>query len=382
MVSDIKSEAFKKFTRAASNIRNSAVKQWHKQGGRVVGYFCSFIPEEVIIAAGLLPFRMRGTGSTGTEQSDAYFSQVSCSFPRHCFNQALVGEFDFLDGLVVGCSCDHLRHIYDNWRHSSIKTPFVHMLNRPHMSGEAMVDFYRSELVSLMEGIEENFKVKFSDEHLWKAIKLCNETRRLQQKLYELRKDKYPPITGAETVMVMVAGTAMPKEDYNKGLKELLDELSQVQRPKKYAARLMIVGADLDDPFLCNLIEDQGGIVVTDQTCFGTRIMWELVDEADTDPLRSIAKYYVTDRVPCPRTMGELPRRVKFIEDMSREFDVDGVIVEWLVSCDVWSGEHFMLKPLLKEIGIPYLALEREYVPTFTGQLRTRIQAFLEMIKE
>ena len=157
--------------------------------------------------------------------------------------------------------------------------------------------------------------------------------------------------------------------------------MNRSERSKEYVARLMIVGADLDDPFLCNLIEDQGGIVVTDQTCFGTRIMWEVIDEGGSDPLRAIAKYYITDRLPCPRTSGEQPRRAKFIIDMTRDFNVDGIIVEWLVSCDVWSGEHYMLKPLLKEIGIPCLSLEREYVPTFTGQLRTRIQAFLEMIK-
>jgi bzd-type benzoyl-CoA reductase N subunit len=379
--SNIKSAAFKEFSQAAATINNAAVRDWQKQGGKVVGIFCSFIPDEIIMAAGCLPFRMRGTGSTGTELSDAYFTQVACSFPRHCFNQALRGEYDFLDGMVVGNSCDHLRHIYDNWKHSPIKTPFVHLLYRPNKGGEEMANYYRNQLVLFKESMEKHFGVEITDESLLEAIKLSNETRRLQRKLYELRKGKRPPITGAETVSVMVAGTAMPRRHYNEGLKQLLNELTGSEGHKDYAVRLMINGANLDDPFLCTLIEDQGGIVVTDVTCFGTRIMWEVIDEKGDDPLGAIARYYVNERPPCPRSYASYPERARFVLDMAREFNVDGIIGDRLVSCDMCSGEHYQLKSDLKEAGIPFMSLEREYIPTFTGQLRTRIQAFIESIR-
>jgi benzoyl-CoA reductase/2-hydroxyglutaryl-CoA dehydratase subunit BcrC/BadD/HgdB len=196
-----------------------------------------------------------------------------------------------------------------------------------------------------------------------------------------MRKAKNPPVTGAEVVTIMVAGTAMPKDLYNQKLKELLKELRGSEGHTEHVARLMINGANLDDPFLCNLIEDQGGLVVTDVTCFGTRIMWEVVDEAGDDPLGALARYYVNDRPPCPRSYASYPERAKFILDMARAFSVDGIIGDRLVSCDMCSGEHYQLKSDLKEAGIPFMSLEREYIPTFTGQLRTRIQAFIESIR-
>jgi benzoyl-CoA reductase subunit C len=380
MAIDITSPAFLEFSQAVGTLHNSAVREWKKQGGGVVGYFHCFVPEELILAAGCLPFRIRGTGGTGTELSDAYFTQVICSFPRQCFNQVLKGEYDFLDGVIVGNGCDHSRHIYDNWRRY-VKIPFIHLLHRPGMRGEAMVDYLKGELAKLTKSMEKHFGAAITDEHLWQAIRLCNETRRCQRKLYELRKTEPPPISGAETVTVMVAGTCIPKEQYNDRLKELLKALSgQNGARKERTARLMIISDIGDASFLSDLVEDQGGLVVFDETCFGARTMWELCDESGQDPLKSIAKYYAVDRNSCPRIIGDYPRRAKFIIDMAREFNVDGVIGSRLTCCEVLSGEHYMLKSDLKAAGIPFLGLDREYIPAFKGQLRTRVQAFLETI--
>jgi benzoyl-CoA reductase subunit C len=377
----IEAAPFKEFVRIAGVINNDVVRDWQDKGGKVVGYFCSFIPEEILMAAGCLPFRMRGTGSTGTELSDAYFTQLNCSFPRHCFNQALKGEYDFLDGVIVGNSCDHMRYIYDNWKHSSLKTPYLRLLYRPNKAGGEMVGYYRHELASFIESMEKHFGRQITNERLWTAIKLSNETRRLQRKLYELRKKLNPPITGVEALAVMVASTAMPKERYNEGLKQLLDELDNSEGHRDYVSRLMIIGANLDDPFLSNLIEEQGGLVVVEHTCFGTRMMWETIDEKGDDPLGAIAEYYVSRRPSCPRSYGEYPQRIALVKEMVKLFSVDGIIGERLASCDVCTGEHYMLKSDLKKAAIPFASLEREYIPTFTGQLRTRIQAFLEAIR-
>jgi benzoyl-CoA reductase/2-hydroxyglutaryl-CoA dehydratase subunit BcrC/BadD/HgdB len=306
---------------------------------------------------------------------------LNCSFPRHCFNQALKGEYAFLDGVVVGNSCDHLRYIYDNWKHSSLETPYLYLLYRPNKAGKEMVGYYRHELASFGESMEKHFGVEITDERLWTAIKLSNETRRLQRRLYELRKKPNPPITGAETVSVMVAGTAMPKEQYNEGLKQLLDELDSSEGHRDYISRVMIIGANLDDPFLPSLVEEQGGLVVVEQTCFGARMMWELMDEKGDDPLGAIAEYYVSRRPSCPRSYEEYPQRFGLVKKMVELFGVDGIIGERLASCDVCTGEHYMLKSDLKKAGVPFVSLEREYIPTFTGQLRTRIQAFLEAIR-
>jgi benzoyl-CoA reductase subunit C len=376
----IKSKVFEQFSEATSTLLNPVLKDWKKQGGKILGYFCSTVPEELITAAGLAPFRMRATGSTSTEMSDAFYSSINCSFPRHCFNLALTGEFKFLDGVVCINSCDHVRRIYDNWIRFVPDTQFVEVMSLPRKTDAAQIAWYREEINLLRGKLEKHFGVKISDKTLWKAIKLHNETRRLQKKLYELRKKDNPPITGSETLAVMVAGTAMPKAQYNKMLRELLDELSGVEGPGDQRARLMIVGGILDDPAYVKVIEDQGGLVVTDSLCFGTRIMWVEVDESVSDPLEALAKYYVAERPSCPRFYGEHDNRANYVIDMCREFKCDGVIAERLMFCDSWLVEHYMLGQDLKAAGIPMLKLDREYITGGVGQLRTRVQAFLETI--
>jgi len=373
----IKSRAFQQFSEAAETLVNPVLQSWKDQGGKVVGYFCSTVPEEMVTAAGMVPFRMRATGSTSTEESDAFYSSINCSFPRHCFNLALIGEFKFLDGVICVNSCDHVRRIYDNWIRF-VPTDFAGVMSLPRKTGPDQVGWYHDELAMLKEKIEKHFGVEISDDMLWKAIKLHNETRRLQKALYELRKQDKPPITGAETLAVMVAGTAMPKEQYNEMLRELLDELSGSEGPGTHRARLMIVGGILDDPAYVKVIEDQGGLVVTDSTCFGTRIMWVEVDESLSDPIAALAQYYVADRPSCPRFYGEHANRAKYVIDMCREFNCDGIIGERMMFCDLWLVEHYMLDQDVRADGIPFLKLDREYLTSAIGQLRTRVQAFLE----
>lgn len=377
METKTRSKTLKEFIEAAETLVNPEIHRWKKQGGKVVGYFCSYGPKEIITAADLLPFRMRATGSTGTELADAYLDSINCSFCRHCFNLGLRGEYDFIDGAVWLNTCDHVRRVYDNWKRY-VKTPLVHILSLPKKMGQPQVEWYRGELIMFKERLEKHFAVEITDERLWEAIKLHNQTRRLQRRLYDLRKRQNPPITGAETMAVMVAGTAMPNAQYNELLRQLLDEISNVEGNVDYRARLMIVGAILDDPAYVEVIESQGGLVVTDMLCFGTRIMWKDVDEGAGDPIAALAQYYVAERPSCPRMFGDYPRRAGFIRDMIREFKVDGIIGERMLFCDNWTAEHFMMGKEFKAAGIPYLTLDREYLLAGVGQLRTRVQAFLE----
>jgi benzoyl-CoA reductase subunit C len=303
---------------------NPSVAAWKSDGGKVVGYFCSHVPVELLIAAGILPFRMRGTGSTGTELADAHFSSINCSFPRHTFNLALNGSYDFLDGLVCVSSCDHIRRVYDNWKRN-LPTPFVRIMSLPKKVGDEQVAWYREEIDLLRRDLQQEFGVQISNERLREAIALHNETG---------------------------AGS--------------------------YRARLMIVGSELDDPAYIQAIEEQGGLVVTDSICYGTRTMWVDVDETATDPVDALARYYIQERPTCPRMNGDRPRRLEFLKEMVEQFDVDGIVGERMLFCDFWCAEHFMNKTDLKESGIPFLQLDREYVSSGVGQLRTRVQAFLE----
>jgi benzoyl-CoA reductase/2-hydroxyglutaryl-CoA dehydratase subunit BcrC/BadD/HgdB len=210
----MKSRAFDQLSEAADTIAGPEVKRWKDGGGKIVGYFCTAMPTEMITAAGMLPFRMRATGSTETELSDSYFSSINCSFPRHAFNMALKGDYDFIDGLVMFNSCDHIRRVYDHWVRQ-VDTPFVRMLSLPRKAEPPQVEWFREELSILREEMKEHFGVEITDDGLRQAIVLHNESRRLLRVMYEQRKGDNPPITGADMLAVTVGGTAMPQERYN-----------------------------------------------------------------------------------------------------------------------------------------------------------------------
>ena len=380
MQTNIKSRAFQTFSEAAQTIVNPEVQKWKDQGGKTVGYFCAAMPVEMISAAGFLPFRVRATGSTGTELSDAYFGNINCSFPRHAFNLALKGEYDFLDGLVIFNSCDHIRRLYDHWIRQ-MKTPFVKILSLPRKDEPAQVEWFRSELVILRENMQEHFRVEITDAKLREAIALHNTSRRRQRDLYELRKRERPPITGAEMLAVTVAGTAMPASRYNQLLGELLEDVGRASGHSDYRARLMIMGGELDNPEYLKVIEAQGGLVVTDSLCFGSRMIWRDVDQNIDDPLTALAQYYVADRPSCARMYTRYGERVKFIKNMIKDFNVNGVIFVRLTFCELWGFEQYSLANEFKEWNIPLLCMDREYTLSGVGQLRTRVQAFLETLE-
>lgn len=375
---NVKSKTLDEFKSIAEVMVNPYMKEWKDNGGKIVGYFCTHVPDELITAAGLLPVRMRATGSTGTELSDAFYSSINCSFPRHCFNMALNHEFDILDGLLVPNSCDHIRRIYDNWLRQ-LDIGFLEMFNLPKKVLDPQVQWYNKEVHLLKEKLEKHFGVEITEEKLRDAIRLHNETRRLLRQIYELRKMDNPPITGAQVLATIVAGTAIPRDKYNGMLKELLEDLKGAEGIKEYRARIMVVGGILDDPEYMDIIEDQGGLVVTDSLCFGTRLFWEDINESG-DPYEAIARYQVQERPTCPRSYGDQPKRAKFLRDMVKDFNVNGVIGERLLFCDSWVVEHYMNDQDLKEAGVPFLKLDREYILSGKGQLRTRVQAFLEML--
>ena len=365
------------FSDACQTMVNPEVRHWKGHGGRVVGYFCSAMPVEMVTAAGLLPFRARATGSAGTELSDACFGSINCSFPRHALDLALQGGYDFLDGLVLFNSCDHIRRLYDHWIRR-LGTPFVRILSLPRKDEPAQVEWFRGELSLLREQMQEHFRVRITDDRIREAIALHNASRRRQRDLYQRRKGTRPPITGAEMLAVTVAGTALPPQRYNQLLDELLMDLDRSGGHSGHRARLMVAGGELDNPEYMEVIESQGGLVVTDALCFGSRLMWRDVDEAIDDPLTALAWYYVADRPPCARMYTRYGERLEYIRSMVREFGVDGVVFVRLTFCELWGFEQYSLAADLRRLDIPLLCLDREYSQTNAGQVRTRVQAFLE----
>ena len=367
-------------TALSRNPVNPAVNEWKAEGKKVVGFLCTQVPEEILYAADILPVRLRAPDCADTTSADVYMSHLNCTFMRSCLQYMFEGKFDFLDGFVCTNSCDHTRRLYDILR-EALDYPYVHLFSIPHKVGDEEVTlWHRGEITRFKESVEAAFRVEVTEAKLRQAIGIYNETRHLLRELYELRKSDSPPISGAETLSVILAGNSLPKDMYNQMLRNLLDELRQRKGISKYRARLMIAGSGgCDNPNYLGIMEELGGLVVTDSLCFGSRYFWEPVD-TEGDLMLNLARSYL-NRPSCANMTDRVVERGEFVKQMVGDFKVDGVVFQRMRYCDLWGGQLLYMEHEFKKSDIPLLSLEREYTLGGAGQLRTRVQAFLEKIE-
>lgn len=350
-----------------------------KRGTRVIGFFCSYVPEELFNMTGWSSYRMRATVSKDTEAADSYMGCFNCGYTRHCFELGLKEDYRFVDGFVFASGCDHLRRLYDNW--SFYLSPnFVHIVDVPHLREDISLEWYAHEIRKLHEVLAYRFGMPADRESLWEAIKKTNRTRTLLQSLDQLRRTGHPRLTGRETLSISLFASSTPKDVVNPILEELYGALASSERtpPRSYRASVLLVGSHLDDPEFIDLIEETGALVVADSFCCGLRDLADPVAEnPDQDPYAALAARYL-DRLSCPRMYADFPRRQRKLLDMARATGVDGVIVEHLAFCETWGVDATMLVRSFRAQGIPALKLERDYRLSSIGQIRTRVQAFIE----
>lgn len=360
--------------------KTAQILEHKKRGGNVIGWLCTYVPEEIIHAAGALPIRIIGySHEANLDDANAHLYINNCTFSRSCLQLGLEKQYDFLDGVVGGSTCDGARRLFDVWR-QYVGTSFHHVLTVPRKFTERAHQLYYDEVVLFKKHFEEHFGVEITDKALLKSTILLNESRGLLHELYELRKWGKPPISGAETLEVLNAAYRMPKELFNQWITELIDELKASDKAFTGRARVMLVGSVLTNPEFVKSIEDQGALVVTDELCTSTRYWGDKVILDDGKPiLEAISRRYLNN-FPCAR-MYPSDERFNRIIDYARDFRVDGVISEIVRYCVPYAHDLPLLTDRLSDVGIPTLALDVEYGSAGSGQVATRVQAFLEMLE-
>jgi bzd-type benzoyl-CoA reductase N subunit len=371
-------QALDELAEVSKKLQNNYVNDWKDQGKKVVGYVCTYMPEEILIAADILPFRITGRGVNETSQADSYLSRFNCSFARCCLELGFSGEYDFLDGAVWVNGCDHIRRCYDNWKAKKPR-PFMYMLPVPHKLFAEGRQWFKEEVTMLKEAVEEHFGVKITPAKLSEAVTTYNETRRLLKKLYDLRTSDSPPFTGTEVQTILSAGATMPKTEFNRILDNLFEEVATRPKRSNGKVRLLVAGSMMDDLEFIQNVEDLGAIVVTDALCFGAKGFWNLAEESG-DPFENLVDRYY-NHSPCPRMAGEYSTRLSFVKEQIERARVEGAILEHIKFCDLHGTDNALLKKDLEKEGIATIEIERQYGPLAdAGRIRTRIQAFLERI--
>lgn len=355
------------------------IRDLKKETGKpVIGYLCCFAPPEIIAAAGAIPYRITGLPGKDTSPADAYVEPYGCTYVRNILARAAENQFDFLDGLVISHSCDMVQRLYGIWTYYH-PLNFSYLFNVPHQLTPWAKDFFKRELGFFQEKVEQFTGQKAGSSRLSEVIDLYNQNRALIRQVYDLRKDELPLVEGSEVLDILMAGGVLPAEQYKDYLVSALDKLRQRKPAQGKHPRVMLWGSIMDSPALFKTIEEAGGKVVCDDTCIGFRA-WEQDVPDSGDPYDGLTEHYFVN-FQCPRTdRGPGLERFDYILDRAREYKVDGVVGYIISFCDPHKFDYPDLRDLLKKEGIPFLLIDDNYSFEPAGSIKTRLQAFIEMI--
>ena len=373
------------FLTLSNSIMNPYIE---KSDRKIIGYYCTYIPEELLHAANLFPFRIRATGNKDTDLADIYMVRFTCSFVRSTLHLALQGVYDFLDGFVVCNSCDHSRRMFELFdlkvfnREGFNKQVPRFYLALPHIITEEGFEWYKKEVEEFKQELEKSYNLdKINNEDLIESINIYNENRRLLREIHDLRILDTPKITGSEALQISMANSSIPKEYANKELERIINILKESEGIKTSNKRILLVGSVVDNIDFTKLVEDSGAIIVSDFLCFGTRYFLDDVSiTPGGSPIEDISKrlYY---RMSCPRMMDDHERRLNFLKSEIKKAKIDGVLLQRINNCDLHGCDNMLFEHELKEeLDMPVFNIDRESFQADTTRLQTRIEAFLEMI--
>lgn len=362
---------------------NSLVRQAVEGGRTAIGYNCSMVPEPLLSVDGIFPVCLRAPEAEDTETANFYLSAFNCSYSRSILQNGIDGEYNFLDGVVFSESCVHIDRVEFTLRDIGLgkdhKKFLSYVIGMPKKDAKATMDVLVEDLRRLGDKLAETYNVDTSDKSVLEAIKKRNRFVTLLKEIGDLRLADRPKITGTEWHTVYAACKTAPEDLLIEPLTKLKAALDKRVPITAKLPRVMVMGSDIDNPAFTALIEAQGCLVVADRYCFGSLPGLETIPE-EGDPYRNLAEHYLRTS-QCPRMMEKSGDRVDYMLGLIKDYRVDGVIFEVMKFCDLWGWEALKAERAVKEIGIPSVKFEREYRFSSEGQMRTRVQAFIERIR-
>ena len=378
------------FENLLQEANNDLVKQARQEGRYALGYTCYFMPEVLLDLPGCFSVRLRAPRCGSPEMATYYMSNRTCHYGRSLMERALEGGFNFLDAQLATETCTVTCRFQEHLKQMDvIQNPnfFCEFTDVPFKKTENSFVHYRRQLQAhVLDPLHEKFGIDTSDEALLAAIAQHNEVCRLISEIGAYRKLDNPPITGYEFHVIQLVSLTCPKDLILPYLRETAEELKtrQPELRSPFCIRVVLAGAENDDPYFTQLLESCGALVVADRYCYGSLPGREEIHVAEgQSPLDAIARHYLSTSM-CPRFMPQedMRGRKKYLADLVREYHADGLIVASNKFCEYWSYERTMDALILpRDFGIPTCSIEKEYVNSASGQLRTRFQAFIESVE-
>ena len=337
-------------------------------------FTCSYLPEEIVIAAGFRPVRV----ISGARPSDAdtAIHPTTCPYIRAVFAATARGDNAAAAGTVIVNSCDGIRRLYDALAARRGGPPVV-FLDVPHKSDADAVDLFAGGLRRLAGQLQKELGgAPVTPSSLEKAIVHTNSLRRKMAGVFAAQADG---MLSGGAVFSLLADTATG--DLRDGGGRIDKLLADARGKSASAGKRVVVSANvLDRPDLVGMIEGAGGSVVALDTCVGARHWEGLVAEGSPDPMRAVAERYLT-RPACPRMEG-IGRRIDWLVSLARDSRADGVILCSVKYCDAWLYDLPLLTEEMERAGVRVLSIENDYEWSGAGQTKTRIEAFVETLRQ
>lgn len=360
------------------------MKTLKEQGFGVVGTFCTYVPTELIIAAGLIPVGLCSTSDETIGEAEKTLPRNLCPLIKSSYGFAVSNKcpYMYFSDLVVGeTTCDGKIKMYELL--GKLKDVYVMDLPRTQHK-ESSRALWLGEIKAFKEKLETKFKLRISDEALRQAIQERNRERRRLKELYELCRLNPPPMTGLQQHKILYGSQF--KFNHGEKVQELEKAIAQIREaydkgerpvPPK-AKRIIVTGCPIGAATekIITAIETNGGVVVVYENCTGAKQFDRLVDETG-DPYEALCDYYLA--IGCS-VMTPDTNRLALLESLCQRFAPDGVIEMTLQSCHTYEIETHTIRDFLKAKNIPFLSLETDYSPGDTAQLKTRVAAFIEML--
>jgi len=360
-------------------------RELKKSGRKVVGYLSALCPIEIMTAAGIAPIRLKGYVSEAVTRADAFMETMICPFIRNVFDAALKGKYAYLDGMVMAHQCDSIERTYDVWSYG-LEFPYWHFVNYPHLADDPSIEFTDEILRLFIRSLETFSGGSITDRAISDAVRAHNENRQVMRELYDVRKEPIPRITGVEMTKVLIAAMSLPVEESTDLIRSVLEEVKDREPATgSRAGRILLLGDQIDDVAIVNAIEGGDAFLVMDDLSTGSKMYWGDVD-ATSDPVRGISERYLKKlKFPTTFVAGEtyaetLDLRFGHMKRYIRDFNVNGVIVFIYKYCDPYGFEVPAIKSYIESARTPVLYIEDEYSTSSLGRIKTRIEAFLEMI--
>lgn len=378
------------FENLLQEAKNELVDKAISEGGKAIAYTCYHIPEVLLNVDNCFSVRLRAPRTGSMDIATYYLSSYLCGYSKALLERGIEGGYNFLSALIGSESCSEMNRTYEHFELLNLVENdkfFVTIADIPFKIAPHTIKHYANQMqLKVLDRLHENYGVDISEQALRKAVEEHNEICRLITEIGEYRKEENPRITGYEFHVINLVTYCCPKYLILDKLRETAEELKtrQPDEKKNYRAKVVVVGSEMDDPDFTKLIEESGALVVADRYCFGSlpgREEIKLTDEHNV--LEQIVLHYM-QTCQCPRYMNQdkVRGRKEYVKQLVEEYNADGVIYEQIKFCEYWGYERALASHIMtNEFGIPSVTVDRQYTANASGQLRTRVQAFVESLE-